>query len=79
MRVKTRDIGIVSYTPRQPDKWDMYMNEIKRLGDEEGITICAVIKSDMYNVTCPYPTKISDKRFKTYCGRSLCLKCIAEF
>lgn len=55
------------------------MNEIKRLGDEEGITIYAVIKSDFYNATCPYPTKTNDKRFKMYCGTNLCLKCIAEF
>lgn len=78
-RIKTKDIGVISYQPRNPDIWDMYMNEIKRLGNNDDIAIYAVIRSDEYDISCPYPTKTNDKRFKLYFRTRLCLKCIVRF
>lgn len=77
-KLKTKDTGVKRYSPREPDKWEYYINELKRLGQEDGVSITAIMKSNYYdNVMYNFPTVTSDKRFILSAG--LYLKCTAEF
>lgn len=75
--MKITDTGIMKYTPREPEKWNCYIEELKRLGYQEGISITAVMKSYYGDVLCSYPTTTNDKRFMMSGG--LYLKCTADF
>jgi len=76
--LKVTDTGIKKYTPREPEKWNCYIEELKRLGSQEGISITAVMRSNYYEgLMYNFPTTTSDKRFTLSAG--LYLKCTANF
>ena len=77
-KLKTTNTGIKKYTPRYPDKWNYYINELKQLGTKDEIEIIAVMCSNYYDgVMYSFPTVTSDKRFVLSAG--LYLKCSAMF
>lgn len=77
--LKVKDTGIIEYVPRDSEQWDIYINEIKRLGNQDGITIKPVLRSSLYDLICNFPVSTSNKKFELHCGISLCLYCTVEF
>lgn len=77
-KLKVVNTGVKQYMPKEPDKWNYYIEELKRLGNQDNISIDAVMCSDYYdNLMYSFPTIINDKKF--ILSARLCLKCYVEF